>query len=1157
MPQLELVTTPSPTGLLDTVARVIAGDPDGGWAIVVPRTHLAREVTRALLRHTGTDAWVGNRVLTVDDVVAHYAKRLEGKPALTTLQVRQIIASVVLDLHEDSGGEIFPGQVIDGRVSEATLRSLTRLFAELEPFRWSFYDLQERLEEGPQSASTQDRAWQVGQVYKEYLDRIFNSEYQGPQGQAVAAAEMARHTPPPDGVSKFFFLGLDTSGLKDVGVRTAYALAKNPEIEDVRWALILPETLDKDTTAWEKHGNTHLFEAWSDDFHQRTHLDAEERLEHLPEDLAAIALDPFAYRLDPARATGAVRAVRVPDTQIEVEWVSQDIKHRILDDGTPPEQIAVVARDMDRRASDLEKALGELGVPVVSSREERSGNVPAVRALLSLFRLGAYGWRVRDLVAVAESPYLATGLNPTLLARIGNAGTMPTDADDWSRRISAFRRETVLEDAQGERRGGDLPAKHADMATELEAKFEGFRAQLAAAIGEGAKSPAGWVTSLIEAIETWDLQRQVYETSELVDRGRRALLARADLDGLNALARAANDWLAGREISGLDDTPMTARAWFDELSSMAAETKIRASTFPRDAVQLLLPAQASLREWDVVYIIGLVDGTFPLHSEPTDHTLSDEERRALHLPTAEQRNARERLLFQLAAATARTQLMLVAPAADARGKALVTSPFVTCLPLRVEGLEIESVTARQMVAEKTEDVLWEADVHVLAAERYREALETAKDEDRDIGEVIAADPLLRRWLATDAGMKATRSWAVERMRDGLDRRLALAGASPVALPLGEFAALFDPADLPDGVVDEAAAFSPSEISAYERCHFRVYASRLLGLSRTPEHEDDHDEAAAFGTLQHRILEKLYGELMTDGAMPPTKPSHLNDALERLERIAAAEVRTFMASAHDRLWSLDLDFVLDVLRDFVRRDLSRMLHAQQEAEAPEIRTRIVNLEERVGPIPADVDGVRFQLRGKIDRVEAIDDVRVDDAAQGWLILRDYKSTRNQNFQRRVKHYLEGRSIQLPLYAHMAEEHYGTGVFGFGELRTSQSEDPPALMVRGAVPDGVGGLDLLPVQGSNGNPVKTAKEAALEIAAEQVKRMRAGQFAPQPGRQCFGCRFKDVCRSALIADPARMRNRAQMPLAVSPEAFEEAKRKLAEIQGSEAASGSVSP
>src|SRR5690606_12941684 len=132
------------------------------------------------------------------------------------------------------------------------------------------------------------------------------------------------------------------------------------------------------------------------------------------------------------------------------------------------------------------------------------------------------------------------------------------------------------------------------------------------------------------------------------------------------------------------------------------------------------------------------------------------------------------------------------------------------------------------------------------------------------------------------------------------------------------------------------------------------------------------------------------------------------------------------------------------------------------------------------------------------------------------------------------YLSGKQIQLPLYAHIVAADRDRRVFGFGELRTSQGSDPRPFTARDIVSGPDGDVCLAPVRGVDGNPIAKASAAALEVPAAVVGRMRSGRCAPQPKRQCFGCPFREVCRASTIGDPARMRARAQMPLAVESDA-----------------------
>lgn len=1139
----KLITTETPTQLLDRAIQHIGGtDAQRGWCIVTPRSFLKRDVEKALLEGHEGKAWLGTRAMTLPELIEHYARRLEGQPTLTWLQVRQIIASLVRDIHEENP-DSFPGQVTDRRVSEATLRSLTRLFAELEPFNLTAEQLEDKLFEGPISEEIAQRTRDVVAVYKRYMKAVEESEYRGPQEESVRATEMAAQMSPPSGTKRFLFLGFDGAGLASPGYSFFEALGENPEVEESVMLLVMPE--DVTESAWSSHGNLPFFREWTEAGRPRTSLTGKLGELDRPQDLEALATDPFAYRHQPAQSTGAVEAFRVPDSQLEIEWVARDIKEKILEGRFQPEDVAVIARDMEHRGREFQQELERLGLPVVASHKEYISAVPAVRALISVFRVLADGWKLSDVVSVAESPYLPLGLNPTLLSRVGSRGTTPEGPEDWLQRIEKFATAAAQKQHETEQAA-------AREAQQLSENFARMVRQLRELIGSAEMTSQGWAQALTALVEAWGLEEQIHQSSDLVSRQERAGLARMDIDGVNALLEAANDWLRGRELAGTADQQLDAQGWLEELEAMTRQTSIRRSSYPRRAIQLLTPEQAALRNFKKVYVVGLVDGVFPRRRDPEENVLSEEERRILQLRTQEGRAAHERLLFHLSAAAATEGLTLVAPASDDRGKALVTSPFISCMPLRIDGFKIQEVAARELVPESETDILSGRDVDLLAADRYRELTEIAEGDIAGLKESIEDDPLVAYWLSSETSERALRAWRVERTRADLEHFLRLYPEGARRPPRSEFVGMLDEEHIPEHIKEDDFTISPSELETYGTCHFKFMASRIWGLWAGPDQAEDHNEAAAFGSLQHKILEALYRQMASEGRLPPEGPEDVRRGLEMLDEVAQHHVQKHMASAHRRLWSLDLDFVLDVLKNFVRRDLSGMLEAHTDSQSTRLRTRIVSLEQFMGeaagrPLEFDVLDEKFQLHGKLDRIEKIQDPRLPDAAQDWLVIRDYKSSRN-TYSLRSRHddYLTGDKLQLPLYAAMAEHFYDGRVFAFGELLTSLSDDPGLFAVRELLPSPEGVELVRPQNLPQKNPVASAKRAALQESARRVKKMRKGQFTTQPDRQCWGCHLKDVCRASKLDNPARMRQRAHMPLGVDSEQIKEARKEARKQQ-----------
>ncbi|CAN5198698.1 hypothetical protein BH24GEM2_BH24GEM2_08230 [soil metagenome] len=317
-----------------------------------------------------------------------------------------------------------------------------------------------------------------------------------------------------------------------------------------------------------------------------------------------------------------------------------------------------------------------------------------------------------------------------------------------------------------------------------------------------------------------------------------------------------------------------------------------------------------------------------------------------------------------------------------------------------------------------------------------------------------------------------------------------------------------------------------------------------------DQDDDPNEAGAFGTLQHQILERFYREAQAEGQLPPRSWEEIDDLLLNLARMGRETIRTYTVTSHEQLWSLDLDFVVDVLGRFVRRDLERMYAAHASPDSLTVRTQLKALEARLPRsqgVDMEHDGIRFRLYGSIDRVEEIADPRLSAALQGWLVLRDYKSSREDPSRLHINRFTEGKSIQLPLYAVMSEKRWGQRVYSLGEFKISLGGDPEELSAGWLMPGDGGGVILKrhpkadrrrDAPEEKKNLIVAAQTAALRVATERIRQIRSGHFDPPAHRHCWGCHLGDVCRASRYDSPERGRERAKMPLTISLEEWAQA-------------------
>ena len=323
----------------------------------------------------------------------------------------------------------------------------------------------------------------------------------------------------------------------------------------------------------------------------------------------------------------------------------------------------------------------------------------------------------------------------------------------------------------------------------------------------------------------------------------------------------------------------------------------------------------------------------------------------------------------------------------------------------------------------------------------------------------ASWPELLESLAVDDGHQAVRRWVEQvdpaRM-DGvaaavqvLQQRRSSAGSRPFDGDLG-------------GLADVCAArfapqrpWSASRLESYRNCPFAFFVSYVLGLEPRQEPAEGLD-ARQLGNIYHHILEQLY--------RTATDPANLDALLAALPAVAGAvldaapRVEGFRAMVW---WEQTRAEIVDHVRRSVEA-LSALpggfVPLAQEAAFFEPRSLIVT----------DGDDA-FRVHGLIDRV--------DRAPDGGLRIMDYKTAGPAAFT--VKAVVEGKKLQLPLYALAAAQALGLGQVVDGFYWHVQHAEASKFTLAGFE----GGPDA-------------AIATALGHAWAAVRGARAGQFVPHP-------------------------------------------------------------
>ena len=236
-------------------------------------------------------------------------------------------------------------------------------------------------------------------------------------------------------------------------------------------------------------------------------------------------------------------------------------------------------------------------------------------------------------------------------------------------------------------------------------------------------------------------------------------------------------------------------------------------------------------------------------------------------------------------------------------------------------------------------------------------------------------------------------------------------------------------------------------------------SHVLGLEPREEPAEGLD-ARQLGNIYHHIFEQLYRTVTG----PPADTADLDALLAALPAVAAAvldeapRVEGFRATAWWTQTRVEI-------ADNVRRSVEAL------AALP---GGFVPLAQEAAFLDNDsltvTDGDdAFRVRGYIDRV--------DRAPDGGLRIIDYKTGGPAAFT--VKAVVEGKKLQLPLYALAAEQALGLGPVVDGFYWHVQHAEASKFTLAGF----------------EGGPA-AAVETALAHAWAAVRGARAGQFGPHP-------------------------------------------------------------
>lgn len=832
-------------------------------------------------------------------------------------------------------------------------------------------------------------------------------------------------------------------------------------------------------------------------------------LERLRDTLFRLDADPFPPPPE------VVRVLAAPDRDRELAEVARRVKRLILEDGVEPQRIAVVPRESRPYAPAAVEALQRLGVPVSARLRHPLAEVPAIAALLRVFRAAAEGWTGRVLMDLAESPYFDLELDIGILRWITSRGR-PGTLDEWEAILAALAARDGEDDEDDDAwSDGPDPARSARA-------WDAFRAfrEVAEPFGE-TRPLSAWLGLALEAlgrdgagggVGLWGLAQCAAELPGPETDHDAVEAVRLDAKGIEHITGLLHEWIAALALDPRADRTLAPREWYAELARALGAEQVALRTPHRRGVQVLEALAAAGRPWDHLFLVGMNAGAYP--AEPLPRPLYGEiERAALRdagipLEPAAVWFAREASLFRGLVAGAWRSLHLSHAYADGRGTPLLRSAYLDDVVERLtagEGAEpVETLSGSQFVPDTLDGVWCAADLGLFAARGWADEAVRA-DANAAFSHLLhhPAHGGRTRLLLHTAGI----GWERHRLRT--DPPAARhEGASPWN------GRITDPelvAHLRERFGD--AVWSASRLEAYGNCPWTFFAHHVLGLKAVRETDDDLD-ALARGSLLHLCLERLHRQLLTefgDGALDPAHADRASDILAELVPAALDELAVEGWTGAPELRAAREQELCQTLGRYIRWEMEENAK-ETRAQVPRRVPLHFELVFGMGDVPPVVlrrGGRELRLRGRIDRVDEL----AHPDASGWRYLVDHKS--GGGALTPVGKYEEGAILQLPLYLRALEQMESddperSGVWGGAYQIIRECGRTAALHPRSLTQKGI--VDT----GKRNEESRDRIDAALDHALDHVDAILNGAF-PAAIPACSRstgcppyCDFIEICR-----------------------------------------------
>lgn len=782
---------------------------------------------------------------------------------------------------------------------------------------------------------------------------------------------------------------------------------------------------------------------------------------------------PFPDKVD---AKGNITIIATSGRKQEIEEISAEIKDLVLNKDISVDDISIIVPQLSKYQNLIERYMSKAGIPTQIVRKESLIKNPLVQSLISFFKAAKNN--KDEWINILASPYFkwVENIDSTLLIKMFRELSYPMSKDEW---IERFVEYTNTEDSSDFLKYDKVMKQIYHLMTFL----------------PESSTNNGFIDFLNNLENELKIKTKLKDSivNNIDDK-----LAYRDFKAYEKWQDLKQEMVSLEQYLSTDDE-MTYWNWFNMLVMTAEKSEYNFTQGKQEGVSLLQPNQIRGREYEVVFVLGLVEGEFPRPIK-NDWLLPDSERYLLKNHgyqfnfSGDYINSQKFQFFQSVTAANNKLYLVYSSKSEAGGDNLRSFYIEELIDLFIDN----SITYK--VRELSDKVVGEWDRCVndqqfvnkiyYDIQKYQLPEEKLKQALNNYG--FYERKSQKKLMVINQGLKSE-----------YERKNLLKSNFD-----GNILNKNNKAEIQKTI--STNIWSTTQLNLARRCRFAYFAQYILKLSEWKEQEESLTSLEK-GDILHRILERFFANFYYE-SKNIFEVDLEKEYLKQVEKIATEEWDIFQLQKEriiDRILG-DIDW--EILKRNLYQIISHEIWWRKRSTTyyyPKHLEYSFGIDSESGKKETEIKLINrnILLRGRIDRV--------DISNEGKFIIYDYKSG-SLPTNEAIK---EGVNLQLPLYLlvleavcnYTVENAVGAAFYGKGNNNNGEFKDNRN--------NGIWKSSLAEMVGISRRVASSIDDTdwynwlnkIKELIEELLINLESGDFSVLPVTECPSyCPYKRICR-----------------------------------------------